>query len=215
MPRKLDVLNRLDRERLVLILRLDDPEEVMRVAKHAIEGGITMLEVPLTTPGALDAIELLATEYGPQVVVGAGTVLDGNAAYAAINAGASFLVSPQLNPEMLALANRYQITTICGAYTPTEMLQALTHGADVVKLFPTDGGPAFAKAILAPLPQVPVIPAGGATPENVAEWFDAGVVGVGAGSYITKAAAESGDYNDVTAAATTLLQAVRGAPRHD
>lgn len=212
MQRKLDTLNAIDDAGLILIVRLDDPEEVYNVATHAIKGGIRVLEITLSTRGALDIITRLAGEHASNgVLIGAGTVLDGHSAYASINAGASFLVSPQLNPEMLKVANRYQIASISGAFTPTEIVNTAEHGADIVKLFPTDAGPAYAKAILAPLAHVPLIPAGGVTPQNTAQWFDAGVAGVAVGSYVTKAAAHSRNYDDVAAAASTFTQAVREA----
>lgn len=212
MPRKLDTLNAIDDAGLILIVRLNDPTEVYNVATHAIKGGIRILEITLSTRGALDVIARLAEENTSDgVQIGAGTVLDGYSAYASINAGATFLVSPQLNPEMLKVANRYQIASISGALTPTEMVETVEGGADIVKLFPTDAGPSYAKAVLAPLAHIPVIPAGGVTPQNAAEWFQAGVAGVAVGSYITKAAAESKNYDDVAAAATTFIEAVREA----
>ena len=118
----------------------------------AIEGGIRAVEIPLTVPGALGVIERFADKYDDQgIVVGAGTVLDAEAAYASVSAGARLLVSPQLNPNMIATANRYQAVTASGAFTPTEVLNTLEAGADIVKLFPAElGGPAYVKTIMAP-----------------------------------------------------------------
>lgn len=212
MQRKLHTLNAINDAGLILIVRLDDPEEVYNVATQAIKGGVRALEITLTTRGALDVITRLSEEHASDdVLIGAGTVLDGYSAYASIDAGATFLVSPQLNPEMLKVANRYQIASISGALTPTEIVETAEQGADIVKLFPTDAGPAYAKALLAPLAHIPVIPAGGVTPENASEWFNAGVAGVAVGSYITKAAAKSGNYDDVVTASATFIEAVRDA----
>ena len=163
------------------------------------------MEITLSIPGAVDLIRRLAAQYTPNgVAVGAGTVLDGHAAYECISAGATFLVSPQLNPEMIRVANRYQVPTISGAFTPTEILETAEAGADIVKLFPTENaGVAYAKAVLAPLAHLPIIPAGGVSIENVKEWFAAGVVGVGVGSAVTKAWQPDGDFGRVAAAATT------------
>ena len=143
MLTKFEVLETIVRTGALLIARLDSADEAYRVAEAAIEGGIRAVEIPLTVPGALGVIERLADKYADQgIVVGAGTVLDAEAAYAAVSAGARLLVSPQLNPNMIAAANRYQAVTASGAFTPTEVLNTLEAGADIVKLFPAElGGP--------------------------------------------------------------------------
>jgi 2-dehydro-3-deoxyphosphogluconate aldolase/(4S)-4-hydroxy-2-oxoglutarate aldolase len=141
-------------------------------------------------------------------------VLDGHAAYECTRAGATFLVSPQLNPEMIRVANRYQVPTISGAFTPTDILETAEAGADIVKLFPTENaGIPYTKAVLAPLAHLPIMPAGGVTTDNVGEWFAAGVAGVGVGSAVTKAWQPDGDYTRVTAAAKEFLGAVQDARR--
>ena len=215
MLNKFETLETIIRTGALLIARLDTADEAYRVAEAAIEGGIRAVEVPLTVPGALGVIGRLADKYGDQgIVVGAGTVLDAEAAYASISAGARLLVSPQLNPKMIATANRYQVVTASGAFTPTEVLNTLEAGADIVKLFPAElGGPAYVKTILAPLPQAPVMPSGGVSPANVDAWFAAGVTAVGVGSFVTKAAQEDGDYGRVAQAARTFLTAIEDARR--
>ncbi|MEE9098040.1 bifunctional 4-hydroxy-2-oxoglutarate aldolase/2-dehydro-3-deoxy-phosphogluconate aldolase [Pseudarthrobacter phenanthrenivorans] len=215
MLNKFETLETIIRTGALLIARLDSADEAYRVAEAAIEGGIRAVEVPLTVPGALGVIGRLADKYGDQgIVVGAGTVLDAEAAYASISAGARLLVSPQLNPKMIATANRYQVVTASGAFTPTEVLNTLEAGADIVKLFPAElGGPAYVKTILAPLPQAPVMPSGGVSPANVEAWFAAGVTAVGVGSFVTKAAQEDGDYGRVAQAARTFLTAIEDARR--
>lgn len=213
MLNKFEVLETIVRTGALLIARLDSADEAYRVAEAAIDGGIRAVEVPLTVPGALGVIERLADKYGDQgIVVGAGTVLDAEAAYASISAGARLLVSPQLNPKMIATGNRYQAVTASGAFTPTEVLNTLEAGADIVKLFPAElGGPAYVKTILAPLPQAPIMPSGGVTPQNVGAWFAAGVTAVGVGSFVTKAAQNDGDYALVARAARTFLAAINDA----
>jgi 2-dehydro-3-deoxyphosphogluconate aldolase / (4S)-4-hydroxy-2-oxoglutarate aldolase len=215
MLNKFEVLETIVRTGALLIARLDSADEAYRVAEAAIDGGIRAVEVPLTVPGALGVIERLADKYGGQgIVVGAGTVLDAEAAYAAISAGARLLVSPQLNPKMIAAGNRYQAVTASGAFTPTEVVNTLEAGADIVKLFPAElGGPQYVKTILAPLPQAPIMPSGGVTPENVSAWFAAGVTAVGVGSFVTKAAQGNGDYGLVARAAQTFLAAINDARR--
>jgi 2-dehydro-3-deoxyphosphogluconate aldolase/(4S)-4-hydroxy-2-oxoglutarate aldolase len=195
----------------LLIERLGDADEALNVARAAIDGGVRAIEVTLSVPGALDVIERLARQYaGCGVAIGAGTVLDAPAAYACVQAGAHILVSPNLNPDMLTVANRYKVLAIGGALTPTEIVNTLTAGADMVKIFPTTSiGPAYVKAVREPLPQAPIVPTGGVTVGNVADWFDAGAVAVGVGSTITKAARVDGDYSRVTAAAKQFLAAIR------
>jgi 2-dehydro-3-deoxyphosphogluconate aldolase/(4S)-4-hydroxy-2-oxoglutarate aldolase len=210
---KLATLRTIHESGAVLIVRLSDKDAAERVAHAAIDGGFRALEITLSIPGAVGLIDALAKQYASEgIAVGAGTVLDGHAAYECIRAGASFLVSPQLNPEMIRVANRYQVPTISGAFTPTEILETAEAGADIVKLFPTENaGIPYTKAVLAPLAHIPVMPAGGVTTENVGEWFAAGVAGVGVGSAVTKAWQPDGDYTRVTSAAQDFLAAVQHA----
>ena len=213
MLRKHEVLQAIADTGAVLIIRLDSAEEALLVARAAVAGGVRALEVTLSVPNAFDVIRTLSEEFADQgIAVGAGTILDEQAAFAAITAGARLLVSPNLNPDMIRLANRYQIATISGAFTPTEFVQTLEAGADIVKLFPTEiAGPDYLRTVLAPLPQTPVLPAGGATTQNVGEWFSAGALAVGVGSAITRAARPDGDYGRVTDAAAEFLAAIRAA----
>jgi len=212
---KLRTVTTIDESGAVLIVRLPDEDKAERVAHAAIEGGFRALEITLSIPGAVDLIRRLAAQYASQgVAVGAGTVLDGHAAYECIRAGAAFLVSPQLNPDMIRVANRYQVPTISGAFTPTEIVESAEAGADIVKLFPTENaGIAYARSVLAPLAHVPVMPAGGVTKENVEEWFAAGVACVGVGSAVTKAWQADDDFSRVTLAARDFLAAVHDTRR--
>jgi 2-dehydro-3-deoxyphosphogluconate aldolase/(4S)-4-hydroxy-2-oxoglutarate aldolase len=206
MNSKQDVLHHIETTGAILIIRLDDACQARAVAHAAISGGFRALEITLTMQNALDVIrELAATYAGERVSVGAGTVLNPAMAQECIDAGADFLVSPNLNPGLLHLANLHQVVTISGAFTPTEIVNTVEAGADIVKLFPAEFmGPAWAKSILAPLPDVLLMPAGGVTVDNVADWFSAGVHCVAAGSAVTKA-------GDVTAAAIDFLAAVAKA----
>ncbi|MCA4133032.1 bifunctional 4-hydroxy-2-oxoglutarate aldolase/2-dehydro-3-deoxy-phosphogluconate aldolase [Arthrobacter sp. M4] len=216
MLNKFEVLETIVHTGALLIARLDSADEAYRVAEAAIDGGIRAVEVPLTVPGALGVIERLADKYGDQgIAVGAGTVLDAEAAYASVSAGARLLVSPQFNPNMIAVGNRYQAVTASGAFTPTEVVNTLDAGADIIKLFPAEiAGPQYVKTILAPLPQAPIMPSGGVTPDNVGDWFAAGVTAVGVGSFVTKAAQKNdGDYRAVARAAETFLAAIAEARR--
>src|SRR4029434_763178 len=158
-------LQTIDESGAVLIVRLPDADSAERVAHAAIEGGFRALEITLSIPGAVEIIRRLATRYASDgVAVGAGTVLDGYTAYECIRAGAAFFVSPPLHSEMIRVANRYQVPTISGAFTPTEILETAEAGADIVKMFPTENaGIPYANDVLAPLAYIPVMPAGGVT----------------------------------------------------
>ncbi|TKH45091.1 MULTISPECIES: bifunctional 2-keto-4-hydroxyglutarate aldolase/2-keto-3-deoxy-6-phosphogluconate aldolase [unclassified Paenibacillus] len=213
MWKKFNNLKKIADTGIVLIIRLDNEQEALAVAEAAVKGGIKALEITMSVPNALHVIQTLAEKYREEdVLVGAGTILDAETARAAILAGAELLVSPQLNPEMIKMANRYQAVTISGAFTPTEVLETLEAGADIVKLFPAEVlGPQYVKSVTAPFSQAPIAPTGGVTPQNVHEWLQAGCIGAGVGSYITKAAQKDGDYSKVTAAAKEFLEAVAAA----
>lgn len=213
MLTKFEALRAIHDTGAVLIVRLDSEDDALAVSRAAIAGGIRALEITLSVPGAKRIIATLSEEYATQgIVIGAGTVLDAQAAYSCIDAGAQMLVSPNLDRGMLEVANRYQAVSISGAFTPTEVVDTLSAGADIVKLFPTEiSGPGYLKTVRAPLAQAPILPAGSANPDNVAEWITAGAAAIGIGSYVTKAAKTSGDYGDVTAAARTMLAAIASA----
>jgi 2-dehydro-3-deoxyphosphogluconate aldolase/(4S)-4-hydroxy-2-oxoglutarate aldolase len=213
MWKKYNNLRKIAETGIVLIVRLDNEEEAFNVAEAAIKGGIKVLEITMSVPNALGIIRKLSDKYA-DVLIGAGTILDSETANAALLAGAELLVSPQLNPDMIKMANRYQAITVSGAYTPTEIVETMEAGADVVKLFPAEFvGPGYVKTVKAPLPQAAIVPTGGVTPKNVSEWLDAGCVAVGVGSYITKAAQQDGEYEKVTLAAREFLQAVSNAKK--
>lgn len=213
MYRKLEILNKIVESGIVLIVRLPTEEQSIKVAEAAIAGGISVIEIPMAVPNALGVVKYLSDKYRHQgIVVGTGTVLDSETARAAILAGAELLVSPNLNPAMIKVANRYQAVTLSGAYTPTEIQNTLEAGADIVKLFPAEFvNPNYIKSVLAPLSHAPISPTGGVTPENVHEWFAAGAVCVGVASYITKAAGKDNDYAKVTKAAQVFIAAVNKA----
>lgn len=213
MWKKFENLKAIADTGILLIIRLDDEHDALSVAEAAIAGGIKALEITLSVPNALGIITTLAKKYKQDgILIGAGTVLDAETARAAILAGADLLVSPNVTKGMIDVANRYQAVSVCGAYTPTEVMQALELGADIVKLFPAEmAGPSYVKTIRAPLEQAPIAPTGGVTPENVKDWFAAGCVSVGVGSFISKAAQGSGDYQKVTEAAQIFLKAVADA----
>jgi len=172
--------------RCIGIVRAVSAAEATSIGKSLVAGGLTIVEVAYTTPGASAAISALRSEC-PDAVIGAGTVLDAAAAYAAVTAGAQFLVSPVVAEEVVRTGHRYGLAVLPGAATPTEINLAMDLGADMVKLFPAGAlGLEFMRSIATAMPQVPFVPTGGVTTENVLHWLDAGAVAVGIGGSLTR-----------------------------
>ena len=195
----------LDR-RMVAIVRAGTPDAALQMAEACIAGGITALEVAFTTPDTVGVIKTLRERHGAGVMLGAGTVLDPETARHAILAGAQFIISPSVNVETIKIAQRYQVLAMPGAMTPTEIGLALDAGADIIKVFPAEVfGPSYIKALKAPLPQAPLMPTGGVTVENLADWFASGATAVGIGSSLTGPAA-NGDYSAVTTRARAFVE---------
>jgi 2-dehydro-3-deoxyphosphogluconate aldolase/(4S)-4-hydroxy-2-oxoglutarate aldolase len=177
------IIRRLLDPGVIAILRADSSEHLVAAAEALAAGGLTALEVTMTTPHALPVIGELAARFGGKVLVGVGSVLDPETCRAAILAGAEFVVTPVAKPEVIRLANRYGKPIAAGAFTPSEALAAHESGADFIKLFPAElGGPAYVRTLLAPLPMLQIIPTGGVTPESAPAFLAAGCVALGAGS---------------------------------
>ena len=208
------VFNGILERGMVGIVRAASAQAAVQIAEACIAGGITALEVAFTTPDTLGVLGTLRERHGDSVLLGAGTVLDTETARAAILAGAQFIISPGVNVDTIALCRRYQVLAMPGAMTPTEIVTALQAGADIVKVFPAEMfGPAYIKALRAPLPQAPLMPTGGVTVENLAEWFASGAVAVGVGSSLS-GPGTNGDYAAVTVRAQAFvarLAAIRAA----
>jgi 2-dehydro-3-deoxyphosphogluconate aldolase/(4S)-4-hydroxy-2-oxoglutarate aldolase len=169
------------------------------------------MEITFTVPGATGVIEHLAKKFSGQILVGAGTVLDPETARIAILAGAQYVISPSLNPDTARLCNRYQVPYMPGAATVREVVEAMECGADIVKVFPGELlGPAFVKAVRAPLPQASLMPTGGVSLENVAEWIRAGAVAVAVGGNLT-AGAKTGDFASITKLARAITEKIKEA----
>lgn len=204
---KLDVLNRIATSRIVAIIREDDPDVAFKAAMACIEGGISCLEIALTTPCGLDVVESLAKMN--EVTVGAGTVLDPETAKAAIQVGAAFLLSPAVDPAVIRMCSQYGVVSVPRAFSPTEVVTALGAGADIIKIFPANTlGPSHIQSMGAPLPQALFLPSGGVTVENFNDWFVKGVLAVGVGGYLTSTAA-GGDYASVTTKAQKFMELAR------
>ena len=207
-----DIIVQLMRTGVLGIIRVDQAEGLVRIAQAMQEGGLDCVEITMTTPGTLKAIEE-ASEKLSNVVIGVGTVLDGATARQAILAGAKFLVTPTVELDVIEMAHRYGKVVIPGAMSPTEILTAWEAGADMVKVFPASIlGPKYLKAVRGPLPQIPLVPTGGVTADNAGEFIHAGAAMVCASSWLVdKKAVAEGRYEVLTERARKLVEAVQKA----
>jgi 2-dehydro-3-deoxyphosphogluconate aldolase / (4S)-4-hydroxy-2-oxoglutarate aldolase len=195
------------------VVRLPRAEDVLPAARALHAGGVSAIEVTMTVPGALQAIESLAREMGDELLVGVGSVLDAETARRAVEAGARFVVSPVFVAEVVAEAQRQGAAALPGAFTPTEILRAHQAGADMVKVFPSDAlGPSFIKGVLAPMPFLRLCPTGGVTPQNAGQWIRAGAAAVGLGSaLVDPTLVATREWGTLTALARTTADAVAAA----
>jgi 2-dehydro-3-deoxyphosphogluconate aldolase/(4S)-4-hydroxy-2-oxoglutarate aldolase len=199
---------------VVPVVRAESADEAGRAIDAIRAGGIPVLEITMTVPGAVRLIEDLARRLGQDAVVGAGTVLDPETARACILAGAQFVVSPSLNRETIACCRRYGVPVLPGALTPTEVVAAWEAGADMVKVFPCSalGGASYIKALKGPLPQIDLIPTGGVNLDTAAEFIQAGAAALGVGGdLVDLKALRSGKAALLTERARNLLQIVKDA----
>jgi len=217
--RKYKLLAQIQEAGVVAVLRGNSPEEVVRLADKAIEGGIRVIEVTMTVPYALEAITTLSKKYQSKdasaanyAIVGSGTVLDAETARATILAGAEFVVSPSLSRDAVLLCNRYRVPIMPGAMTVKEIAEALELGVDVIKLFPGNlYAPSMIPTIHGPLPQANLMPTGGVNLQNLKDWVKAGAFAVGIGSDLTKEALKQGNYELVAEQARAYVKAFQEA----
>jgi len=176
---------------IVAVIRVDSPSKAIEVCRACKEGGIVAVEVTFSVPRAVEVISQLSKELGDEILLGAGTVLDPYTAKIAIEAGARYIVAPNLSEETALLCNKHRVPYIPGVLTPTEIVKALEVGCELIKLFPASAvGPSYIKAIHGPLPQAKLMPTGGVELENVKEWIKAGAAAVGVGGGLTKGSKE-------------------------
>jgi 2-dehydro-3-deoxyphosphogluconate aldolase/(4S)-4-hydroxy-2-oxoglutarate aldolase len=209
--RKEEIVAKLREIGLVPVLRAESEEQALGIASAIADGGVTVLEITMTVPGAIRVIARLTKER-PDILIGAGTVLDPETARICMLEGAQFVVSPALNLKTIEMCHRYSIPVLPGALTPTEVVTAWQAGADVIKVFPASalGGAKYLKSLKAPLPQVEMIPTGGVSLATAKEFLEAGsfALGVGADLVDTKAMAE-GKPEKITESAKKYLEIVR------
>lgn len=212
--KKQQVLDRILEVGIVPVVRAKSAAQAIAASKAVCDGGIPIVEVTLTVPGAVEVIRKLAEEIGDEVLIGAGTVLDAASAQRCLEAGARFLVSPGFDLETVRFARSRDTVVMAGALTPTEVIAAWRAGSDMVKIFPcgTVGGPKYIKALKAPLPQVPMVPTGGVNLQTAAEFIQAGSAALGiGGELVSGALLDAGRTDEITQLARQYVNIVRDA----
>ena len=209
---KSEVLKRIRETGLIPVVRADSSDQARRAVAALKAGGLDVLEVTMTVPGAIDVIQALAREYGHKALIGAGTVLDPETARACIEAGAQFIVSPALNEETIEFCRKQDVAVFPGALTPTEVVRAWNAGADAVKVFPAGavGGASYLKALKAPLPHIELIPTGGVSLKTAADFIKAGAMALGVGAdLVDLQALREGDATLITERTQQFIEIVR------
>ena len=198
---------------VILIVRTHSPQEVLEGVRAAVEGGLKAVEVTSNVPGAPGVLREIRRALGDEIVLGAGTILRAEDAEDAVDAGAQYLVAPNVDDKVIGMAKRLKVAVFPGAFTPTEVARAWDLGADAVKVFPASvGGPAYIKAIRAPLPNIPLIPTGGVNQSNVGDYLNTGALAVGVGgSLFDLQKVKAHDWKGITDTARRFMAAVQTA----
>jgi len=213
---KREVFNRMVEEGLIPVIRVSSSQEAIDVADAIKEGGVSLIEITMSVPGAIDTIKELTQKYRDEIIMGAGTVLDSETGRAALLSGAQFIVCPTLNLDLIEMAHRYSAVIIPGAMTPTEILTAWNAGADMVKVFPAAqlGGPEYIKAVRAPLPQILLVPTGGVNLQNAGAFIKAGAAALGVGGeLVDKKAVKEKKFHIITENTRAFLKTIQEARR--
>jgi 2-dehydro-3-deoxyphosphogluconate aldolase/(4S)-4-hydroxy-2-oxoglutarate aldolase len=210
---KVEVLEKVKQVGLLAVIRGPSAELTVKMVDALVIGGVLGIEITYSTPNAEEVVLELSGKYGDSIVLGMGTLTKLEQALSAKIAGASFLVSPICEPALVKSMVASGLLCMAGALTPTEVFQAYNMGVDVVKVFPGSlGGPAYIKALKGPFPYIPMMPTGGVSAANAAEWFAAGVVAVGAGSELCPPQlAKEGKFDEISKRAADFVQVVRSA----
>ncbi|HWY39373.1 MAG TPA: bifunctional 4-hydroxy-2-oxoglutarate aldolase/2-dehydro-3-deoxy-phosphogluconate aldolase [Chthoniobacterales bacterium] len=210
---KAAVIARIKSEGAVAVIRTDSTDRALATARAVIAGGFRAVEITYSFPEATEAVAELAKSNENDLLVGAGTILNRRQGHEAVGAGARFLVSPCVLPDVIDTAHELQVAIIPGAFTPTEIYTAHSLGADIVKIFPTvKFGPEYLRAVRGPLPNIPIMPTSGVDTSNVADWFRAGAIAVGAvSSVLDPVLIQNGDWDELTKRAREFIKAVRAA----
>ncbi|MDN4071897.1 bifunctional 4-hydroxy-2-oxoglutarate aldolase/2-dehydro-3-deoxy-phosphogluconate aldolase [Fictibacillus terranigra] len=210
---KVNLLQELTKSGIIAVMRRMPRAQIAPIAESIAEGGVSAIEVTVDSPDAFRVIEELSDQLKGRAIVGAGTVIDGESARLAIQSGAEFLFSPSLHEEVIRMALRYGKVVMPGVMTPSEMIQAMEWGADMVKLFPASVlGSKYVKDIRAPFPHIPVVPTGGIHLDNTASYIKAGAAAVGiGGSLVPSEAVRTKDYTWIQQNAEQFVSIVKGA----
>jgi 2-dehydro-3-deoxyphosphogluconate aldolase / (4S)-4-hydroxy-2-oxoglutarate aldolase len=205
---KSEILDRIHAERLLALIRAESSESLLECSRALAAGGLTAIELTMTTPGAIGLVGEVTRQL-PGVLLGLGTVLDAETARAGIAAGARFIVTPGIRPEVIKACNQLGVPILSGAFTPTEVAAAADLGADVIKIFPAEFfGPGYIKALRAVFPQLKFLPTGGVTPKTLPEFLKAGAFAAAAGSaLVDPAALKAKDWPAITARAREFVTA--------
>jgi 2-dehydro-3-deoxyphosphogluconate aldolase / (4S)-4-hydroxy-2-oxoglutarate aldolase len=205
------VMAGLERTLVLAIVRSPAGDQIPAIVETLVEAGICAVEVALAGPGTVAAIGAVARRGIPDLLLGAGTVLDAEAASAVLAAGAAYFVTPAVLPDVIRFAADRELAVFPGAYTPTEILTATRLGATAVKLFPASaGGPGYVRALLGPLPSAQLLPTGGVTLDSIPEYLGAGAFAVAIGSPLIRDADTTGDLRALRARAETALRLASG-----
>ena len=206
-------LDRIQDVGVLAVLRGPSPELTLKMVDALIKGGVIGIEITFTTPNAAEVVKNLDETFGGQIVLGMGTLTRPEQVEEALGAGATFLVSPHTSPTLGAEMAKSGVPVMMGALTPSEVVQAVELGSDVVKIFPGSlGGPGYMKALKGPFPGIPMMPTGGVSESNLVDWFKAGAFAVGAGSNLCpKELAAAGEFDKITEIATDFMAAIQAA----
>ena len=215
MSRKDDIIRKLINPGIIAVVRARSFEQVRPLSEALVAGGVTAIEITMTTPNAIEAIREMSAHFGDHALIGVGTVIDKDTCHAAITAGAEFVVSPITRPELIEIAHSAERPIMLGAYTPTEAQLAHESGSDFVKIFPADGlGAKYIKGIRAPLPHLRVVPTGGVNLDTATDFLNAGCAALGVGSsLLTNPILTDNRWDDLTELASkyvAIINAHRG-----
>ena len=211
---KQELLAALREGGIVPVIRADSADTALRIVDALVAGGIRTLEITMTVPDAIGAIKAVADRFGSSVLLGAGTVTSRALAEGSLDAGAEFLVTPCVVPDVIAVAKERGVAVLPGAMTPTEVFTAWSSGGDIIKIFPASnvGGASYLKALKGPFPQIPLCPTGGVNLQTIGEFVKAGAAAVGVGGeLVSKAAIDAGDYGKITELAKQYVSALSAA----
>ncbi len=213
MSKRFEIVSRLLDPGIIAVVRTSSTEQVLPVCEALLAGGVIALEITFTVPNALDAIQQASARFGADALIGAGTVLNAEMTRSAIYAGAKFIVSPITRAEIVTAAHEASVPAMLGAYTPTEAQTAHEAGADFIKLFPADKlGPAYVKALRAPLPHLKIVPTGGVDLNTASEFLKAGCAALGVGgSLLTAEILKTGNWTELTRLARAYVDIARAA----